>query len=195
MHINFCLMYLTKLNRTYAPNSHDTNDLNRRNVYSAFLAANVQPLLNSFLSILPAPHVFSSYPAYDTQRTPSLTHSFKGLFAHFFLGIFVKGCLERIVLRGDLVCEELVEDGDLLHDVVAHLGDLGEEKESEESGYATETAGEYATVARRNQVSILLMDLAIVQRRENRLGTVLRGVSRKEELTYAFMRWLAVMPW
>lgn len=49
--------------------------------------------------------------------------------------------LKGVVLWWNLVCEELVEDRDLLHDVVAHLGDLCEEEESEEAGCATETAG------------------------------------------------------
>ena len=38
--------------------------------------------------------------------------------------------------------EELVENGNLLHDVVAYLGYLGEEKEGEEAGYTAETGGE-----------------------------------------------------
>ena len=38
--------------------------------------------------------------------------------------------------------EELVENGNLLHDVVAYLGDLGEEEEGEEAGYTAETGGE-----------------------------------------------------
>jgi hypothetical protein len=40
------------------------------------------------------------------------------------------------------VCEELVQHGDLLHNVIAHLGDFGEEEESEETGYTTESGGE-----------------------------------------------------
>jgi hypothetical protein len=40
------------------------------------------------------------------------------------------------------VGEELVENGNLLHDVVAYLGYLGEEEEGEEAGYTAETGGE-----------------------------------------------------
>lgn len=50
--------------------------------------------------------------------------------------------LKWVVLGCDLDCEELVQDGDLLHDVVADLGDLGEEEEGEEAGYAAEATGE-----------------------------------------------------
>jgi hypothetical protein len=51
---------------------------------------------------------------------------------------------ERIVLWRYLVREEAVEDRNLLHDVVAHLGDLGEEEESEEAGYTAESGCEDA---------------------------------------------------
>ena len=49
---------------------------------------------------------------------------------------------ERVILRRYLNREELVQDGNLLHDVVAHLGDFGEEEEGEESGYTAEAGGE-----------------------------------------------------
>ena len=49
---------------------------------------------------------------------------------------------ERVILGRYLVGEELVENGNLLHDVVAYLGDLGEEEEGEEAGYTAETGGE-----------------------------------------------------
>ena len=55
-------------------------------------------------------------------------------------------CSERIVLRRYLVREELVEDRNLLHDVVAHLGHLGEEEESEKAGYTAESGCEGAAV-------------------------------------------------
>ena len=49
---------------------------------------------------------------------------------------------ERVILGRYLVGEELVENGNLLHDVVAYLGYLGEEEEGEEAGYTAETGGE-----------------------------------------------------
>jgi hypothetical protein len=49
---------------------------------------------------------------------------------------------ERVILRRYLVREELVQNGNLLHDVVAHLGDFGEEEEGEEAGYTAETGSE-----------------------------------------------------
>ena len=49
---------------------------------------------------------------------------------------------ERVILRRYLNREELVQDGNLLHDVVAHLGDFGEEEEGEETGYTAEAGGE-----------------------------------------------------
>ena len=52
---------------------------------------------------------------------------------------------ERVILRRYLNREELVQDGNLLHDVVAHLGDFGEEEEGEESGYTAEAGGEATT--------------------------------------------------
>jgi len=53
---------------------------------------------------------------------------------------------ERVILRRYLNRKELVQDGNLLHDVVAHLGHLGEEEEGEESGYTAEAGGEAAAV-------------------------------------------------
>jgi len=53
---------------------------------------------------------------------------------------------ERVILRRYLNREELVQDGDFLHDVVAHLGNFGEEEEGEESGYTAEAGGEAAAV-------------------------------------------------
>ena len=40
--------------------------------------------------------------------------------------------------------EELVKHRDLLHDVVANLGDLGEEEEGEEASYTAEAGSERA---------------------------------------------------
>lgn len=54
---------------------------------------------------------------------------------------------ERVILRRNLFGEELVQNGHLLHYVVAHLGHLGEEPQREETGYAAEAAGENATVS------------------------------------------------
>jgi hypothetical protein len=55
-------------------------------------------------------------------------------------------CSERIVLRRYLVREEAVEDRDLLHNVLAYLGHLGEEEEGEEAGYTAESGSEGAAV-------------------------------------------------
>jgi len=71
--------------------------------------------------------------------------------------------------------EELVQDRNLLHDVVAHLGDLGEEEEGEETGYTAETGGE-ATAG---------MGVS---------GCVLVGGWREGE-TYYFAACLRVRPW
>lgn len=51
---------------------------------------------------------------------------------------------EGVVLRRYLVGKELVQDGYLLHDIIAHLGNLGEEEEGEEAGNTTETGCEDA---------------------------------------------------
>jgi hypothetical protein len=53
---------------------------------------------------------------------------------------------ERVVLGRYLVSEELVQDGNLLHDVVAYFGHFGEEEEGEESGYTAESGGEGTAV-------------------------------------------------
>ena len=53
---------------------------------------------------------------------------------------------ERVILRRYLNRKELVQDRNLLHDVVAHLGDFGEEEEGEESGYTAEAGGEATAV-------------------------------------------------
>jgi hypothetical protein len=53
--------------------------------------------------------------------------------------------LKRIVLRCDLLNIVVSEYRDLLHDVVADLGYLGEEEEGEETGDATETTEENST--------------------------------------------------
>ena len=53
--------------------------------------------------------------------------------------------LEWVVLWGHLADEEVAENGHLAHDVLAHAGDLGEEEEGEEAGYATETSCDGAT--------------------------------------------------
>jgi len=44
------------------------------------------------------------------------------------------------------VGEELVKHRDLLHDVVANLGDLGEEEEGEEASYTAEAGSERAVL-------------------------------------------------
>ena len=54
--------------------------------------------------------------------------------------------LEGVVLRRNLDVKVIAQDGNLLHDVLAHAGDLGEEEEGEDSGYAAETAGEDTAV-------------------------------------------------
>lgn len=49
--------------------------------------------------------------------------------------------LKGVVLGGNLLVEEFVEDWNLLHDVVADLGYLGEEPEGSKTECATETTG------------------------------------------------------
>jgi hypothetical protein len=49
--------------------------------------------------------------------------------------------LKGVVLGSDLDVEVVTHHGDLLHDVLANLGYLGEEEEGEESSYTTEAAG------------------------------------------------------
>lgn len=44
------------------------------------------------------------------------------------------------------MCEELVQDGNLLHDIIADLGNLGEEEEGKEAGYTTESGSESTAV-------------------------------------------------
>lgn len=61
------------------------------------------------------------------------------------------GCLEGVVLRRYLVGEELVDNGNLLHNVIAHPRDLGEEEESKEAGYTTESGGESTAEVRVSQ--------------------------------------------
>ena len=78
---------------------------------------------------------------------------------------------ERVILRRYLNREELVQDRNLLHDVVAHLGDFGEEEEGEEAGYTAEAGGE-ATA-----------------------GMGLVGVGWVEGKTYYFAACLRVRPW
>lgn len=46
--------------------------------------------------------------------------------------------LERVVLRRNLVDEVVADNGDILHDVVADAGDLGEEEDRGEAGNAAE---------------------------------------------------------
>lgn len=54
--------------------------------------------------------------------------------------------LERVVLGGDLDIEERAQDGDLLHDVLAHAGDLGEEEDGEDTGGGAEAGSSGAAV-------------------------------------------------
>jgi hypothetical protein len=55
---------------------------------------------------------------------------------------------EGVVLGRYLVREELVEYRNFLHDVVAHLGDLGEKEEGKEAGYTAESGCEGAAGVR-----------------------------------------------
>ena len=80
--------------------------------------------------------------------------------------------LERVVLRRDLLLEEAAQRSPH-HDVVANLGNLGEEEEGEETSNAAETAGEDTTVLCKYAVG---------------------GKCGCEE-TYALISWRAVMPW
>jgi hypothetical protein len=59
---------------------------------------------------------------------------------------------ERIVLGRYLDGEELVEYRNLLHDVLAHLGDLGEEEESEEAGCTAESGCEDAAAMCQSRI-------------------------------------------
>lgn len=52
--------------------------------------------------------------------------------------------LEGVVLRRDLVDEVVAQDGNLLHDVVAHTGHLCEEEERKEASDAAEACCETA---------------------------------------------------
>jgi hypothetical protein len=83
--------------------------------------------------------------------------------------------LERVVLRRNLLLEEGTQRSPH-HDVVANLGDLGEEEQGEETGNAAESAGEDTAV---------LCEYAFEG----------RGEREGEGGTYAFIRWRAVMPW
>lgn len=83
--------------------------------------------------------------------------------------------LERVVLRRNLLLEEAAQRSPH-HDVVANLGDLGEEEEGEEAGNAAESGSQGAAVMCKC-----------------RFG---RGCGMWIwELTYALMSWRAVMPW
>jgi hypothetical protein len=53
--------------------------------------------------------------------------------------------LERVILRRDFNHEVASYDGDLLHDIGADLGNLGEEEEGEDAGYGSERSGGHAT--------------------------------------------------
>ena len=53
--------------------------------------------------------------------------------------------LERVVLRRNLLLEEAAQ-GSPHHDVVANLGDLGEEEQGEKTGNAAESAGKDTAV-------------------------------------------------
>ena len=55
--------------------------------------------------------------------------------------------LERVVLRRNLLLEETAQ-GSPHHDVVANLGDLGEEEQGEETGNAAETGSHGTAVLR-----------------------------------------------
>lgn len=44
------------------------------------------------------------------------------------------------------MCEELIQDGNLLHNIIAHLGNFGKEEEGEEAGYTAESGSESAAV-------------------------------------------------
>jgi len=54
--------------------------------------------------------------------------------------------LKWVVLGSNLVDVVVSKDGDLLHDVVAYLGYLGEEEEGKEPDGAAEATGEHTAV-------------------------------------------------
>ena len=56
--------------------------------------------------------------------------------------------LEWVVLRGNLVDKVIAEDWDLLHDILANFGDVGEEEESKDTCDSAEAAcGDAAVVS------------------------------------------------
>lgn len=48
--------------------------------------------------------------------------------------------LEGVVLGGNLLDEVVADEGDLLHNVLSYLGDVGEEEEGEDTGNGTEAS-------------------------------------------------------
>jgi hypothetical protein len=77
--------------------------------------------------------------------------------------------LKGVVLRRNLLVEELVENRDLLHDVVADPGYLGEEEEGEDASDAAEAAEDGAAGGGQ---------LAALRRGVLSKGEVLRGILR-----------------
>ena len=51
---------------------------------------------------------------------------------------------ERVILRRDLNHKVISKNRDLLHDILADLGYLGEEEEGEDSGYGSEGSSSHA---------------------------------------------------
>ena len=69
------------------------------------------------------------------------------------------GCLERlegVVFGGNLLDEVVADEGDLLHNVLSYLGDVGEEEEGEDTGNGTEASS--GGTAKRGLVSKLYED-------------------------------------
>lgn len=48
--------------------------------------------------------------------------------------------LEGVVLGGDLLDEVVADEGNLLHNVLSHLGDVGKEEEGEDTSNGTEAS-------------------------------------------------------
>lgn len=88
--------------------------------------------------------------------------------------------LKRVILGRDLICEELVEQGDLLHDVVAHPWHFCEEEEREEACCSAKSAGDGTAVGRVTLAS------CAGAREVAREGAI---------LTDNLMTLLRVMPW
>lgn len=110
-------------------------------VYStAVVLAGTEPL-----HLIPLPQLLHDMP----KSLPKCCHGLQESLA-------VRMRLERVVLGGDLDVEERAQDGDLLHDVLAHAGDLGEEEDGEDTGGGAEAGSSGAAVIAIASASVAL---------------------------------------